>query len=66
MTIARWTPPVAPTRQEQFLLKRSVAYGSSWGFCGCIGTSCSMTRFKTSWPPMYRTTGAGKRRVRPR
>ena len=22
MTIARWTPPVAPTRQEQFLLKR--------------------------------------------
>ena len=22
MTIARWKPPVAPTRQEQFLLKR--------------------------------------------
>jgi hypothetical protein len=22
MTIARWTPSVAPTRQEQFLLKR--------------------------------------------
>ena len=22
MTIARWNPPVAPTRQEQFLLKR--------------------------------------------
>ena len=60
MTIARWTPPVAPTRQEQFLLKRSVAYGSSSGFCGCIGTSCSMTAFQDELAAMYRTTGAGK------
>ena len=66
MTIARWTPPVAPTRQEQFLLKRlGSCPEAARAFCGCIGTSCSMTRFKRSWPSMYRTTGAGKEALPP-
>ena len=32
MTIARWTPPVAPTRQEQFLLKRLGRVRKLFGF----------------------------------
>jgi len=32
MTIARWNPPVAPTRREQFLLKRLGRVRKLFGF----------------------------------
>ena len=51
MTIARWKPPVAPTRQEQVLLKRLDRVRKLLGFLRLHRHECSTRRFRMSWPP---------------
>jgi Transposase DDE domain/Transposase domain (DUF772) len=60
MTIARWTPPVAPTRQEQFLLKRLDRVRKLLGFLRLHRHELFDDAFQDELASMYRTTGAGK------
>ena len=60
MTIARWKPPVAPTRQEQFLLKRLDRVRKLLGFLRRHRQGLFDDAFQEELASMYRTTGAGK------
>ena len=60
MRIARWTPPVAPTRQEQFLLKRLGRVRKLLGFLRVHRHELFNDAFQDDLASMYRTTGAGK------
>ena len=60
MTIARWTPPVAPTRQEEFLLKRLDRVRKLLGFLRLHRHELFDDAFQDELASMYRTTGAGK------
>ncbi len=60
MTIARWTPPVAPTRQEQFLLKRLDRVRKLLAFLRLHRHELFDDAFQDELAAMYRTTGAGK------
>jgi len=60
MTMARWTPPVAPTRQEQFLLKRLGRVRKLLGFLRLHRHELFDDAFQDELASMYRTTGAGK------
>jgi hypothetical protein len=60
MTIARWTPPVAPTRQEQFILKRLGRVRKLLGFLRLHRHELFDNAFQDELAAMYRTTGAGK------
>ena len=60
MTIARWTPPVAPTRQEQFLLKRLDRVRKLLGFLRLHRHELFDDAFQDELAAVYRTTGAGK------
>jgi hypothetical protein len=60
MTIARWTPPVVPTRQEQFLLKRLDRVRKLLGFLRLHRHELFDDAFQDELAAMYRTTGAGK------
>src|SRR5882762_9356128 len=65
MTIARWTPPVAPTRQEQFLLKRLDRVRKLLGFLREHRHELFDDAFQDELASMYRDTGAGKDAVAP-
>src|SRR5215207_4126771 len=60
MTIARWTPPVAPTRQEQLLLKRLDRVRKLLGFLRLHRHELFDDAFQDELASMYRSTGAGK------
>jgi hypothetical protein len=60
MTIARWKPPVALTRQEQFLLKRLGRVRKLLGFLRLHRHELFDDAFQEELASMYRTTGAGK------
>lgn len=60
MTIARWTPPVAPTRREQVLLKRLGRVRKLLGFLRLHRHALFDDAFQDELASMYRTTGAGK------
>jgi hypothetical protein len=60
MTIARWTPAVAPTRQEQFILKRLGRVRKLLGFLRLHRHELFDAAFQDDLASMYRTTGAGK------
>ena len=60
MTIARWKPPVAPTRQEQFLLKRLDRVRKLLGFLRLHRQELFDDAFQEELASMYRRTGAGK------
>src|SRR5215204_3943930 len=60
MTIARWTPPVAPTRQEQFILKRLGRVRKLLGFLRLHRHELFDDAFQEELASMYRGTGAGK------
>src|SRR5712671_1718907 len=60
MTIARWKPPVAPTRQEQFLLKRLDRVRKLLGFLRLHRHELFDDAFQEELASMYRATGAGK------
>jgi hypothetical protein len=60
MTIARWTPPVAATRQEQFLLKRLGRVRKLFGFLRLHRHELFDDPFQEELASMYRRTGAGK------
>jgi hypothetical protein len=60
MTIARWTPPVAPTRQEQFILKRLGRVRKLLGFLRLHRHELFDDALQDELASMYRTTGAGK------
>jgi DDE family transposase/transposase-like protein DUF772 len=60
MTIARWKPLVALTRQEQFLLKRLDRVRKLLGFLRLHRHELFDHAFQDELASMYRTTGAGK------
>src|SRR6202521_3023526 len=60
MTIARWKPPVAPTRQEQFLLKRLDRVRKLLSFLRLHRHELFDDAFQEELASMYRRTGAGK------
>lgn len=60
MTITRWKPPVAPTRQEQCLLKRLDRVRKLLGFLRLQRHELFDDAFQDELATMYRTTGAGK------
>src|SRR5438552_4760015 len=60
MMIARWKPSVAPTRQEQFLLKRLGRVRKLLGFLRLHRHELFDDAFQDELASMYRTTGAGK------
>ena len=60
MTIARWRPAVAPTRQEQFILKRLGRVRKLLGFLRLHRHELFDDAFQDELAAMYRTTGAGK------
>ena len=65
MTIARWTPSVAPTRQEQFLLKRLDRVRKLLGFLRVQRHELFTAAFQDELASMYRTTGAGREALPP-
>jgi len=56
MTIARWTPPVTPTRQEQFILKRLGRVRKLLGFLRLHRHELFDAAFQDELMAMYRTT----------
>ena len=60
MTIARWNPPVAPTRQEQFLLKRLGRVRKLFAFLRLHRHELFDDGVQEELAAMYRRTGAGK------
>src|SRR6266567_8534112 len=65
MTIARWNPPVAATRQEQVLLKRLNRVRKLLGFLRLHRQELFDEAFQEELATMYRTTGAGKEALPP-
>src|SRR5713226_8843197 len=65
MTIARWNPPVAPTRREQCLLKRLGRVRKLFGFLRVHRHKLFDDAFQDELASMYRTTGAGKNALPP-
>jgi Transposase DDE domain/Transposase domain (DUF772) len=65
MTIARWTPAVPPTRQEQFLLKRLDRVRKLLGFLRWHRHELFDEAFQDELASMYRTTGAGREALPP-
>src|SRR4030088_1337733 len=65
MTIARWTPPAVPTRQEQFLLKRIDCVRKLLGLLRVQRHELFNDAFQEELASMYRTTGAGKNALPP-
>jgi Transposase DDE domain/Transposase domain (DUF772) len=65
MTITRWNPPVAPTRQETFLLKRLDRVRKLLGFLREHRHELFDDAFQDDLASMYRDTGAGKVAVPP-
>src|ERR1700675_2858668 len=65
MTIARWNPPVAPTRREQFLLKRLGRVRKLFGFLRVHRHELFHDAFQEELASMYRTSGAGKEALPP-
>jgi len=65
MTIARWNPPVAATRQEQVLLKRLNRVRKLFGFLRLHRHELFDEAFQEELATMYRTTGAGKEALPP-
>ena len=61
MTIARWTPPVAPTRQEQFMLKRLGRVRKLLGFLRLHRHELFDDAFQDELAAMYRTHGRRER-----
>jgi hypothetical protein len=66
MTIARWNPPVAPTRRERFLLKRLGRVRKPFGFLRAHRHELFNDAFQDELASMYRTTGVGKNALPPR
>src|SRR5260370_32786370 len=60
MTVALCSPPVAPTRREQFLLKRLGRVRKLFGFLRVHRHELFHDAFQDELASMYRTTGAGK------
>lgn len=60
MTIARWTPRVTTTRQEQFLLKRLGRVRKLFAFLRLHRHELFDDAFQEELASMYRRTGAGK------
>jgi hypothetical protein len=60
MTIARWNPPVASTRQEHDLLKRLGRVRKLLGFLRQHRHELFDDTFQGELASMYRSTGAGK------
>jgi hypothetical protein len=60
MTTARGTPAVAPTRHEQFILKRLGRVRKLLGFLRRHWHELFDAAFQDELVAMYRTTGAGK------
>ena len=60
MTIERWTPVVAPTKQEQFILKRLGRVRKLLGFLRLHRHELFDDACQDELATMYRTTGAGK------
>ena len=60
MPIARWKPPVAPTRQEQVLLKRLDRVRKLLGFLRLHRHTLFDDAFQDELAAMYRATGAGR------
>ena len=60
MTIARWNPPVAPTRQEAFLLKRLDRVRKLLGFLRLHRHTLFDAGCQEELASMYRSTGAGR------
>jgi len=60
MRIAHWAPPVAPTKQEQFLLKRLGRVRKLLGFLRLHRHELFDDGFQDELAAMYRRTGAGK------
>src|SRR5215211_1605571 len=65
MTIARWKAPVAPTTQEQFLLKRLDRVRKLLGFLRLHRHELFNDAFQDELAAMYRTSGAGKEALPP-
>lgn len=65
MTIARWKPSVAPTRQETLLLKRLDRVRKLLGFLREHRHELFDDAFQADLGSMYRDTGAGKVAVPP-
>jgi Transposase DDE domain/Transposase domain (DUF772) len=65
MTIARWKPPVAPTRQEQFLLKRLDRVRKLLSFLRRHRHELFDEAFQDELASVYRRTGAGKEALPP-
>ena len=66
MTIARWNPPVAPTRQEQFLLKRLGRVRKLFAFLRLHRHELFDDGVQEELAARYRRTGAGKPALPPR
>jgi len=60
MKIARWKPPVVPTRQEQFLLERLDRVRKLLGFLRVHRHELFDEPFQEELASMYRATGAGR------
>src|SRR5439155_7549043 len=65
MTIMRWTPSVAPTRHELFLLKRLDRVRKLLGFLRVHRHELFDDAYQEELASMYRTTGAGKDALTP-
>src|SRR2546428_4389700 len=64
-TVTRWKPPVAPTRQEQFLLKRLGRVRKLLAFLRVHRHELFDDAFQEELASMYRTTGAGQEALPP-
>jgi hypothetical protein len=65
MTIPRWTPPIALSRQEQFLMKRLDRVRKLFGFLRQHRHALFDQAFQEELEGMYRGNGAGKSPVPP-
>lgn len=65
MTIPRWNPPVALSRQEEFLMKRLDRVRKLFGFLRLHRRELFDEAFQEELEGMYRSTGAGKVPVAP-
>ena len=65
MTIPRWNPPVALSRQEQFLMKRLDRVRKLFGFLRLHRHELFDEAFQQELEGMYRNTNAGKVPVAP-
>jgi hypothetical protein len=61
----RWSPPIAVTKQEQWLMKRLVRTGKLFGFLREHRHELFDDGFQTELESMYRETGAGSEPIPP-